>query len=160
MVEPGLEAVRLAANRRVLCAAPSYLERHGRPAGIADLRGHRLLAASNQTPWRLQAGDTRRTLPVESLVRTNSSEVVRELAIAGVGIALRSTWDVGAELRAGILVRVCPEWEGATDVAIYAVRPRADLVAVAVRAFVDDLLANFAPVPPWEAEWPCDGQRA
>ncbi len=77
---------------------------------------------------------------------------MRELAIAGVGIALRSTWDVGTELRAGTLVRVCPEWEGATDVAIYAVRPRADLVAVAVRAFVDDLLANFAPVPPWEAD--------
>jgi DNA-binding transcriptional LysR family regulator len=157
-VDPGLEAVRLAANRRVLCAAPSYLARHGGPVDLADLRGHRLLAATNPTPWRLQAGDRRRVLPVESHVRTNSSEVVRELAIAGVGIALRSTWDVGRELRAGTLVRVCPEWEGATDVAIYAVRPRADLVAVAVRAFVEDLLATFAPVPPWETD--SQGDRA
>lgn len=144
-----LAAQLLAPNRRVLCAAPAYLERHGTPASLRDLAGHRLLAALNQTPWRLESAKARRVLDVDSHVRTNSSEVVRELALAGAGIALRSTWDVGGELTSGALRRILSDWQGATDVGIYAVHARATPLPAAVLAYVAHLGALYAP-PPWE----------
>jgi DNA-binding transcriptional LysR family regulator len=137
----------LAPNRRVLCAAPRYLERHRAPAALADLAGHALLAARHQSPWRLEGEDALRSVEVASVVATNSSEVVRELCLAGIGIALRSTWDVGAELASGALRRVLPDWQGATDVAIWAVHARAEPVPAAITAYVDHMAAALGPVP-------------
>lgn len=150
-VDGGLVSHHLAANRRLLCAAPAYLDAHGVPSTIEMLSEHRLLAATNQTPWRLEGPDGLRLVAVDSHVCTNSSEVVRELALSGAGIALRSTWDVGAELRSGALVQLLPAWEGASDVAVLAVHPRTSLVPANVRAFIAYLTALYSPVPPWEA---------
>lgn len=150
-IEGGLVSRRLADNRRILCAAPAYLAARGRPASLEDLSGHRLLAATHQTPWRLESADGLRNWPFDSAVRTNSSEVVRELAIAGHGIALRSTWDVARELRDGALQRVLPEWEGARDVAIFALHTHAALPPPHVRAFIAHLVSIYGDAPPWEA---------
>src|SRR3546814_7199963 len=84
------------SSRRVLFAAPAYLAAAGRPSAIDDLARHRLLAADGQMPWRLTgAGAT--AIDTPSAIATDSSEVVRELAIAGAGIALRSIWDRSEE---------------------------------------------------------------
>lgn len=151
----GVTARRLATNRRILCAAPAYIAEHGAPEDTAALARHRLLAATGQFPWRLSGADENsgaRTVAIDgtSRVRTNSSEVVRELCIAGVGIALRSLWDVSADLAAGRLVRILPDCEGSADVGIYAVSPRRTEIAPAVRAFTDFLEGLYGPVPPWE----------
>jgi len=148
-VPAGLDAHRLGDSRRVLCASPAYLAQAGVPVRIAELSAHRLLAAAGQMPWRLVAGARRASVDRVSHVRTNSSELVRELALSGVGIALRSRWDVGEALRAGTLVRVLPEWEGMRDVAIWAVHPRAPIVSPAVRAFVAFLRDVVDPAA-WE----------
>lgn len=149
-VETGLTGHRLAPNRRVLCASPEYLKQHGAPAKLQDLRRHRLLAAAAQLPWRLQSRNGIVTVPGESAVRTNSSEVVRELAIAGMGIALRSTWDIGAELRSGTLQVVLPDHPGAADVSIFAVHPATNFVPAGVRAFIDHLRGIYGAVPSWD----------
>lgn len=145
-----LSAVRLAANRRVLCAAPRYVGRWGEPRGLADLRRHRLLAATGQLPWKLESPQGACAVEGESHVRTNSSEVVRELTLSGAGIALRSTWDVAQDLRAGRLVRILTRYEGASNIGVYAVRPRSELVAPNVRAFIGFLERLWSPVAPWE----------
>lgn len=145
-----LSAHRLAANRRVLCASPRYLERCGEPRGLAELCRHRLLAATGQLPWKLEGPQGACTVEGESYVRTNSSEVVRELTLSGCGIALRSTWDVAGELRRGRLVRILRRYEGASNIGVYAVRPASELVAPNVRAFVNFLEGLWSPVPPWE----------
>ncbi len=147
-VAPGLDARRLATSRRILCAAPAYLEIHGAPAGLSDLANHRLLAAEGQLPWRLTTGKRQIEVAGVSHVRTNSSEVVRELALSGLGVALRSLWDVSEELASGRLVRVLPEIEGAADVGIHAVRPRGEPSA-AVAALTDFIAGLYAPAP-WE----------
>jgi len=146
-------AHRLGRSRRVLCAAPAYLARHGAPDAIDGLGGHRLLAADGQMPWRLVGAG--RTVVVErpSHVRTNSSEMVRELALGGVGIGLRSLWDVGDALRDGRLVRVLPDWEGSAEVGIYAVHLRSPAVPAAVAAFVAFLDTVIDPAR-WEAMTP------
>jgi len=149
-VAPGLEAQRLATSRRILCAAPAYLDGHGAPGSLADLAGHRLLAATGQLPWRLTRGQRRMEVAGASYVRTNSSEVVRELALSGLGIALRSLWDVSEELASGRLVRVLADIEGSADVGIYAVRPRGEPSA-AVTALTDFIAQLYAPAP-WEKD--------
>lgn len=148
-VEPGLDATRLATSQRVLCAAPPYLTEAGTPARMAELSRHRLLAATGQLPWRLVSPRGVFVVEGESHVRTNSSEVARELAMAGVGIAFRSLWDVGRELREGRLIRILPDWQGSASVGIFAVRPRGAIPAPAVEAFVRFLTGLYAD-PPWE----------
>src|SRR3546814_1885976 len=107
----------------------SYLE-------LAGLASHRLLAASHQTPWRLHGPEGAVVLPVESVIRTNSSEVVREAMLAGIGIALRSSWDVAAELKSGALRVVLPDYGGGRDAALFAVYPRPRLIPPAVPHFI------------------------
>jgi DNA-binding transcriptional LysR family regulator len=149
--ENTLAAHRLAPNRRLLCASPAYIAANGAPRTSCDLRSHALLAATGQLPWRLTGPTGAVAIEGESRVTTNSSEVVRELVLAGAGIALRSTWDIAEHLRTGRLIRVLPDHEGTSDVGIYAVRPRAELIPPNVRAFVGFLEALYAPAPPWDS---------
>ena len=143
-----LEGHPLAANRRILCASPAYLAAHGAPERIADLAQHRLLAADGQLPWRLVNGRARKLVDGQSHVRTNSSEIVRELALTGVGIALRSLWDVSDLIAQGSLVRVLDSWEGPADLAVHAVHPRAAGRPAAVDAFIAFLRESFS-----DASW-------
>ena len=138
-----LQGHYLAANQRILCASPAYLAEHGAPQKIADLSTHRLLAAEGQLPWRLVNGRARKQVDGRSHVRTNSSEIVRELAVTGTGIALRSFWDVGPLLAQGKLVRLLEGWEGPDDLAVYAVHPRAAGRPAAVDAFIGFLRNMF-----------------
>ena len=138
-----LQGHYLAANQRILCASPAYLAEHGAPQKIADLSHHRLLAAEGQLPWRLVNGRARKQVDGRSHVRTNSSEIVRELAVTGTGIALRSFWDVGPLLAQGKLVRLLEGWEGPDDLAVYAVHPRAAGRPAAVDAFIGFLRNMF-----------------
>jgi len=149
-VGPGLEAVRLATSRRVLCAAPSYLARRGEPNGVEALRAHDLVAADGQLPWRLSVDGRETLLEGQSIVRTNSSEAVRELALAGVGVALRSLWEVGDDLATGRLARVLPAAQGSLHVGIYVVRPRAAFVSPAAEAFTAHLRRLLQSRPEWE----------
>ena len=138
-IPPPLHARRLASSRRVLCASPAYISVHGEPKTPADLERHRLLATVDQLPWRLSGRGKAVTVDRPSHVRTNSSDLIRELALGGVGVALRSLWDVRGALAAGELVRVLPDYEGSARVAIHAVFPTVTPLAAAV-ALVEHLI--------------------
>jgi DNA-binding transcriptional LysR family regulator len=144
-----LLARRLAPVRRVLCAAPAYLNQAGRPEKIADLAQHVCLAAKHQSPFRLHGPEGMVSIPAKGPLQTNSSEVVREAVIAGLGIALRSTWDVGQELASGALEVVLPEYHASSKVGIYAVYPHAEFTTAKVRYFVDYLYKLYRR-PYWD----------
>lgn len=146
--DPRLASRRLATSGRVLCAAPAYLAEHGAPRTVADLAAHRLLAADGQLPWRLTAGGKRVSVAGVSHVRTNSSEIVRELALRGVGIALRSLWDVADLIDGGQLVRVLPQLAGSDDVAIHAVHAPVPALTAAAARFID-YMADALAEPAW-----------
>lgn len=148
-VPASLQAHHLGANRRILCASPSYLQRQGTPHRIDDLSAHRLLAADGQLPWRLENGLVKRTIEGQSAVRTNSSEIVRELALCGGGIALRSLWDIHTEVKTGQLVPLMPEWGAPAGLGIYAVHPKAATISSATAAFVA-FLGQIIDSEPWE----------
>lgn len=142
----GLVGHRLGTSHRVLCAAPAYLEGFGEPRTLADLRSHRLLATTTQLPWHLDGPDGSVVQQGRSHVQTNSSEVVRELALGGCGIALRSLWDVGEALRNGALRKVLPAYKGSQDVGIYAVHAPTPAVPATLRAFIDHLDGHLRPL--------------
>lgn len=148
--DSSLVARRLAPNRRVICAAPGYLREFGVPRAIDDLQNHRCLAATNQEIWRLEGPDGPTQLRVSSNVQTNSSEVIREAVIGGMGIALRSTWDVGDALRSGDLRIILPKYSASRHVAVYAVYPTRRFLPAKVRALIDYLSAIYGPEPYWD----------
>ncbi|MEO0033276.1 MAG: hypothetical protein RIS94_3034 [Pseudomonadota bacterium] len=135
----GLVGHRLGTSSRVLCAAPAYLARFGEPQSLADLARHRLLATESQLPWHLDGPEGTVIHPGQSHIRTNSSEVVRELALGACGIALRSLWDVSDALATGALHRILPQYEGSQDVGIYAVHAPTPALPARVAAMIDHL---------------------
>ncbi|KPF65834.1 LysR family transcriptional regulator [Bosea sp. AAP35] len=148
--DSSLVAKRLAPNHRVLCATPAYLAAAGLPVSIEDLSRHTLIA-HNTDHWRLDGPEGPVTVRVAGPLRTNSSEVVREALLAGLGIALRSTWDVGPELKSGALLRVLPGYSVGQRVAIHAVYPSRRHMEQKVRAFVDYLGELYGQTPYWDA---------
>lgn len=151
--DSSLVARRLAPNRRVLCASPLYLEQHGEPRSLQELPGHRLLTAGPQVTWRLEGPEGQIVFKPRSIIETNSSEVVREAVVSGLGIGFRSTWDISSELKTGVVRRILPAYGGSPDVSIHAVYSGRRLVPVKVRAFVDYLVTIFGPDEPyWDRE--------
>jgi DNA-binding transcriptional LysR family regulator len=148
-----LVARRLATNQRVLCASPQYLKRHGKPATPADLEQHQCLlqVGANGTPnlWRLQ-DEQGHVIPIwsNSRLESNLGESLRDAALAGLGIALHSTWHICDDLRAGRLEIVLPDYPIA-DTGIYAVMPQRRLMPPRVRAFTEFLAQYFGTTPPW-----------
>lgn len=143
-IQPGLVARTIARHEVIAVAAPSYLARAGTPRIPRDLRSHRCLTGFArgelpQSAWRVG----NRTLQVQSVFSSNDLQVVRDAAIAGLGIALLPRLIVADALADGTLVHVL---EGSVKAenklaVVYAER---DLVPPHVRAFIDHLVA-WAP---------------
>jgi DNA-binding transcriptional LysR family regulator len=142
---------RLALSRRYLVAAPAYLRRHGTPTTLAELRGHRGILYSNRAAdWRFRTG--RRDViarPDTVVMRVNNGLIMRDAAVAGLGLALLPTYFVQAELAAGKLVvlDVGAEPERAT---LYLAYPTERRDSVKLRALADWLRAAFGNPPYWD----------
>lgn len=98
---------------RVLVAAPAYLTAHGTPADPADLAGHTCLgyrADARDEVWELSRGPSRRNHRATGRFSANNGDVLAQLALNGEGIALLPRFLVEAELSAGRLTEVLPDW--------------------------------------------------
>ena len=147
-------AHRLAANRRLLCAAPAYLKRHGVPRSPQDLASHSCIGIRQGDEaygtWRLSQGKgpRRRTEAVKTQgkLATNDGEIAVRWALDGHGIVMRAEWDVASHLRAGRLLRVLPQWE-TPEADIHAIYPQRLQLSPRVRAFVDFMAESLASGP-------------
>ena len=152
--DSGLVARQLAINRRVLCASPDYLQRHGTPRTPADLATHDCLllvgSQGRQDVWRFTDRKGREIMQrVQGRFESNQGELLRDAVVAGLGIALHSVWHVHEQLRAGRLQVLLPDYPIAAT-GIHAVMPQRRLVPPRVRAFVDFLAERLGEHPPWE----------
>jgi DNA-binding transcriptional LysR family regulator len=152
--DSNLVARRLATNRRVLCAAPQYLQRHGEPRTPADLRQHQCLILTGRhgrrDVWHLMdRKSTQVSVRINGRVESNEGQLLRDAALAGLGISMHSTWHVWEDLRAGRLQVVLPGYPLA-DTGIYAVTPHRRLIPPRVRAFIEYLAAHFGENPTWD----------
>ncbi len=150
LADSSMVARKLAPVRRVLCASPSYLDAHGMPKTLQDLENHNCLTHQTSETWRLDGPNGTISVRPNGNLMTNSSEVVREAVLAGLGISLRSTWDVGRDLAEQRLVQVLPDYRSPSSIAIHAIYPSRQFLPVKVRLFIDYLAELFGPVPYWE----------
>ena len=151
LADSSLAARKLAPNRRVVCASPAYLQRHGAPRTPEDLAQHNCLATDFTMNWDYRAPDgTPGSVRVTGRYACDNWSVLREWALAGLGIALKSTWDVRRHLEDGSLVSLLPGYTFATDVAIYAVYPHRRHLPAKTRAFIEFLAESFGPEPYWD----------
>lgn len=116
---------KLASNRRLLCAAPNYLAKHGKPKQPKDLHKHACGVIredqADVTRWTFTSSDrSRETVRIRASFTSNDGEVVKGWCLNGMGIALRSEWSVGSELRRGQLVQVLENFT----------LPNADIIAL------------------------------
>ena len=118
--EPDLIAHRIASNIRVLCAAPAYLEEHGMPATLMELRAHQCIVIRERDQdgrrWKLLGPQGAETVKVDGQLSANNGELVHQWALDGHGIILRSAWDVEHSLAQGRLIRVLPSYRQEADV--------------------------------------------
>lgn len=100
-------------NRRVLCAAPAYLQRHGEPRQVADLRQHNcliyMLGGRAYERWRFHDGERAHSLQVAGDRLSDDADVVRRWAVAGAGVVYKSWLDVAGDVHAGRLRILSPE---------------------------------------------------
>ncbi|MFC3051896.1 LysR substrate-binding domain-containing protein [Kordiimonas pumila] len=105
-------STKLLDNRRILCAAPRYLQRKGIPESLDDLRNHDCLVIKERSNpfgiWHMQCDGKPQTIRVDGPMSSNFGEIVAQWALDGHGIMLRSTWEVQKHLKEGELVQVLP----------------------------------------------------
>jgi len=152
--EARLVARRLGAHQRLLCASPAYLKRHGAPREPADLAQHDCLQFSftgNRRSWRLRsrgdAGAAVQEVPIRGVVQADNADILRQAAVAGLGVAMLAHWLVQADLREGRLLRVLDDYEvnpGPMDVALYAIYQANRRGSQKIRSFVDLLAEHLA----------------
>lgn len=146
-------AYPVAPNGRVLCAAPAYLKRAGRPAMPDDLNQHACLVLRENdedvTMWRFRNGRREAAVRVKPVLSSNDGDVIRQWALAGKGVMLRSEWDVADLLRAGKLEALLPAWKPPSANVVALVAERKGMSA-RVKTFLAFLAAELKP-PPWRA---------
>lgn len=145
-----LVGVRLAGNRRLVCASPEYLARRGQPKRPSDLLDHTCLTlgatSAQQRGWTFRIGGENSTVKVNGSMACNDGSILHQWALEGHGLAWRSLWEVGHDLATGRLVAILEEFE-APGPDILAVFPERQHMPVRLRTFVDYLKAAYAPSP-------------
>lgn len=152
--DSGLVARKVAERRRLICAAPEYLERHGVPKHPRELAERPCLAFKGfpaHPVWNLvSTKGERASVRITGPLVSDDAEVLTSCAVSGSGIMLTTDWLVGRELADGRLVHVLPEWTMEERGSIYVVVPSNRFVPAKARAFSDWIAALFSS-PPWRA---------
>lgn len=120
-----------------------------------DLARHNCLFygfKTRETVWRLAKGPTRFEVKVSNNLSVNSSEAVRELARASLGVALLPRFAIADDLRSNALHSVLPEYEvsGSLGRFLYVVHMPGRYLPPKTRAFMDFLKSRWSPSAPWE----------
>jgi DNA-binding transcriptional LysR family regulator len=152
VLDPSFVAVRLASNRRVVCATPAYFERCGIPRTLDELARHNCLAfnlqGGQQRGWYFQKDGKPVTIKVDGKLDCNDGELLHRWASEGLGLAWRSTWEIQAQLASGELITVLDDYAlPAYD--IMAVYMQQRHLPARVRAFIQALKAAYAQPGYW-----------
>jgi DNA-binding transcriptional LysR family regulator len=150
--DSALMARRVAPNERFLCAAPDYLARRGAPERPEDLRRHDCIVLREnmedvtKLSFTAEGSRTPQQIRIESALSSNDGDVIRTWALAGLGLMVRSEWDVAEDLAAGRLVRVMEGWR-LPPADIYALFEGRHGRSARAGRFFDWLRGALSPVP-------------
>jgi len=139
-------ARKLGDSSRVICASPDYIKRAGLPQTPNDLLGHNCLLlrfpGSTQFQWSFLNEGKKYTVPVKGDLDSNNGDILRDWALTGRGICLKSRWEVEKELENGELVEILKEFE-LPLVSISAIHPSGHITPPKVRLLIDFLVKSF-----------------
>ncbi|MNF36428.1 HTH-type transcriptional regulator DmlR [compost metagenome] len=142
-----LIARKIAANRRRLCASPSYLEAFGHPETPKDLMQHNCIVLRQNDAafgiWRLSRGKQTESVKVRGSLSTNDGEVALNWALDGHGILMRAEWNLASHLSSGRLVEVLSDYE-TPPADIYAVYLERLNLSAKVSVFIKHLREFFS----------------
>lgn len=142
---------KLARSRRLLVAAPDYLDRHGTPASLAELEGHRGIFYTNRgaADWRFEGPGGATVVRARLALGMNNGDILHDAAVAGLGIALLPAFIAGPAVREGQLneidVGLSPEPEF-----IYMAHPEGRRASTKLRAIAQHLKEAFGDPPYWD----------
>lgn len=146
---------KLCQSRRIVCCSPDYAREKGLPASIAGLSAHQCIDYAHVQAGRLwqfepsKPGGKPRAVTVRSRVTANNGEIMRDMALAGLGLAILPLFIVHEQLREGRLVNALAAAVPLADT-IYALYPPTRHLSRRVRALIDHLIAALGDRPPWE----------
>lgn len=132
---------KIATNTKILIAGKAYVQQHGQPDTIENLHEHNALILGNYQRWTLVNRRTRQetTVAMKSNFRSNSGEATVAAAKAGLGICIKSYWDVVDDLKSGDLVHILPDYLLFEDVNINLVFPSNKHLPLRTRMLLDFL---------------------
>ncbi len=150
--DSSLVARHIADARMIVCASQEYLDEHGTPGTIEELREHNCLVYSGRQPlgeWRFSVNGKVKKLKVSGDVRSNVGDALRIAAIQGSGLVQLPAYMVGLDVGAGRLVPVLGQY-GPPARPIHAIYPHRRHLSAKVRTFVEYLIELYQPEPYWE----------
>jgi DNA-binding transcriptional LysR family regulator len=142
--DSSLKALRVGQVRRVLCAAPAYLERHGIPRHPSDLQSHTVIAASGISPrveWKFGAADNPTVVRMRPRLTVTSNDAAIDAAVAGLGVCRLLSYQVAQQLEAGSLKIVLADYEEAPW-PVHVLHRESKFGSSKIRNFID-LLADY-----------------
>ncbi len=150
VTDSSLVAIRLADNHRVVVAAPDYLHRHGTPRVPADLLQHNCLTlgaeSSQNRGWLFRQGGEPLVQRVNGSLSCSDGAALLDWALAGLGLAWRSMWEVREALDSGALIPVLEDYAAPPN-AVQALLPQRKHLPSRVRVFVEYLRAAYGRAP-------------
>ena len=152
LADSSLIARRLAPARRVFVASPAYVASRGEPMEPEDLAHHPCLAYGHTTilqRWRIVRDGQAVSVPIDSVLCSNSGDVLRAAALSGRGVAFLPTFLVGRDIESGNLRAVLGRFPQPA-LAVQALYASNRYLAVKTRAFVDFLAKRFGDAPEWD----------
>jgi DNA-binding transcriptional LysR family regulator len=146
LADSSLITRRLVSDRRIICAAPAYLDRYGTPSTPDDLAAHNCLALNayktTLNQWRFRNSVGLREISVGGNFTVNSGVALYEAVLAGLGIARMTAFLADQALRSKQLIRILSEHEDENDVGIYAIFPSNRYLLPKVQCFVEFLVKS------------------
>jgi DNA-binding transcriptional LysR family regulator len=152
LADTSFMARKIGEDKRLICASPAYLARHGAPRTPRDLMRHKCIVSRDRpylNRWAFRTGDAVEEIEVSGPLMVNEGEAQMQLALQGVGIVRLTRLTVAQAIREGTLVSLLETQSADAPVPIHAVYPHRRHLAPKVPAFVDFLIEKFTP-PPWE----------
>lgn len=151
IVDSRLVVWKLSRSRRLLVASPDYLDRHGTPKTLNDLDGHKGIFYTNRgvSDWRFQTPDGAIVVRASQVLGMNNGDMIRDAAVAGLGIALLPAFIAGPAVSEGRLAEIDVGYKPEAEF-IYMAHPEGRNPSAKLRAVADHLRKTFGDPPYWD----------
>lgn len=151
IVDSRLVVWKLSRSRRLLVASPDYLDRHGTPKTLNDLDGHKGIFYTNRgvSDWRFQTPDGAIVVRASQVLGMNNGDMIRDAAVAGLGIALLPAFIAGPAVSEGRLSEIDVGYKPEAEF-IYMAHPEGRNPSAKLRAVADHLRKTFGDPPYWD----------